>query len=203
MTPATKDFEAFIGTVFGPYILVFNQQKALNLGAVTVNVGSNAFTRVAHGLLDGDQVRFTTTDRLPTPLEVSQYYFVRDATTDTFKIALTAGGGAVDILDEGSGTHTLWKRGIPLNLTGWNVRAWARHVEDWDASVFIDLAPTIIDGPNGRVQILVDDSVTSTWKNGDHRMSVLLQNTSLDWLGPYLIGKLTVRKSASSGTVPA
>jgi hypothetical protein len=204
MTPATRDFVAYVGTVFGPYILVFNQTKAANLGPITVNVGADKILLPAHGLSNGTQIRFSTTVALPAPLDPSIYYYVVSALTDDFKISLTSGGAAIDITDSGTGIHTLWRRGIPLDLTGWGVRAWAKHVENWDDSIFIDLAPTILT-PNtdGRVQILVDDTTTQTWKYGDHNLSVLLRNTSNDWLGPYLVGKLSVRRaSTDSGSPP-
>lgn len=203
MTPVRRDFVAYVGTVFGPYILVFNQTKAANLGTFTVNVGANKILKPAHGLVNGNQVRFTSTYELPAPLQSSVYYYVISATTDDFRVSLTSGGANIIITDVGTGVHTVYLRGIPLDITGWGIRCWAKHVTDWDNSVWYDLGPTIIDGPNGRAQLLVDDSVTQTWKYGDHWLSILLRNPSNDWLGPYLVGKLNVRHaSTDSGSLP-
>jgi hypothetical protein len=44
---------------------------------------------------------------LPAPLMMSTVYFVRDKTTNTFKVAATGVGAAINLTDNGSGTMTL------------------------------------------------------------------------------------------------
>jgi hypothetical protein len=75
-------------------------------GAFTA-AASDTCTRNAHGLADGTRVRVSTTGELPGGLSALRDYFIRDSATNTFKLALTAGGSAVDITSIGSGTHTL------------------------------------------------------------------------------------------------
>ncbi len=62
-------------------------------------------TAAGHGLLDGDRVIIT--DGAPTGLSAGVVYFVRDKTTDTFEVAETADGAALDITADG--TPTLYK----------------------------------------------------------------------------------------------
>lgn len=64
-------------------------------------------TLASHGLVNGDAVRLTTSNTLPAGLSLATTYYVIDATTNTFKLAATRGGSAVDVTDTGTGTHTL------------------------------------------------------------------------------------------------
>lgn len=75
-------------------------------GTVTFDTGTDVVTWTGHPLNDGDSVYFTTTGALPTGLTANTRYFVRDKTTDTFKVAATAGGAAIDLTGSPSGTHT-------------------------------------------------------------------------------------------------
>lgn len=69
------------------------------------------FTSVSHGLMDGDTVRVynSTAGNLPTvggtPLDTATDYFVINATANTFQLAATAGGAALDIDNAGTPTH--------------------------------------------------------------------------------------------------
>ncbi len=82
----------------------------LKIGAVPAQAFTAAVTNIitsaAHGLSNGDKLRFTTSTTLPAGLSLLTDYFVRDATTDTFKVSATPGGTEVDITDTGTGTHT-------------------------------------------------------------------------------------------------
>ena len=68
---------------------------------------SDVVTAAAHGFTNGQKVRFTTTTTLPAGLSAATNYFVRDATTDTFKVSATVDGAAVNITDTGTGTHSV------------------------------------------------------------------------------------------------
>lgn len=61
--------------------------------------GTDVITSVAHGLSDTWQVVVANVfaESLPTGLTEGDVYFVRDATTDTFKLSLTSGGAAIDL----------------------------------------------------------------------------------------------------------
>ena len=64
-----------------------------------VNASSNVITFTAHGLTDGDQITYNQVGggTLMTNVTDGQTVFVRDKTDDTFKIAATSGGTAINI----------------------------------------------------------------------------------------------------------
>lgn len=59
-----------------------------------------------NNLVAGDTVTLFTTGTLPTGLTAGVVYYVVSPTTDTFQLALTAGGAAIDTTGTQSGTHT-------------------------------------------------------------------------------------------------
>lgn len=71
----------------------------------SINTSTDTFTITNHGLSDGQDVGFATTIDMPTGLTVPTSYYVRDATTDTFKLTNTPGGVAFNITSEGLGEH--------------------------------------------------------------------------------------------------
>lgn len=74
---------------------------------ITVTIASpGVVTWTAHGLSDGDPVFFTTTGALPTGITASTVYYVRSSTTNTFQLAATVGGAAINTSGSQSGTHT-------------------------------------------------------------------------------------------------
>jgi hypothetical protein len=69
----------------------------------TADAGTDVITSAAHGLNDGDVVCFHTyTGTLPGNLTAETAYYVRDKTTDTFKVSTTSGGSAVNISSNGT-----------------------------------------------------------------------------------------------------
>ena len=63
---------------------------------------SDVITSYAHGFSDGDEVRLFGS-ALPTGVAEGTTYYVRDSTTDTFKLAATSGGAAIDLTVSGAG----------------------------------------------------------------------------------------------------
>lgn len=61
------------------------------------------FTSFAHGYANTDRVvlRAPKGGTLPTGVSADTIYFVRDVTTDTFKLALTSGGAAINLTADG------------------------------------------------------------------------------------------------------
>lgn len=98
------------------YIRFFTSQAQLGCGTpaayrtaatVTLTIASPCvITWSAHGLANGDRVVFTTTGALPTGLTAGTAYFVVNATTNTFEVAATADGTAINTSGTQSGTHT-------------------------------------------------------------------------------------------------
>jgi hypothetical protein len=145
------------GVDFGPFLFCFNTTPSVLIGDVTVTLPST-FNCPAHGLSNGDQVRFDTDGLLPNGLSLATYYFVVSSATDTFQVSTTSGfGSPVVMLDVGVGHMNITKRGTPFDLTGATVYAWVKaQPTDPDGSKLLDLAPTIV-SPNtlGTVQIYV------------------------------------------------
>ncbi len=84
--------------------------------AVTISDANPAVvTWNAHGLIDGTAVSFTTTGALPAPLAVGTTYYVVNATTNTFELALTQGGAAIATTSAGSGVQTANTAGVPFS----------------------------------------------------------------------------------------
>jgi len=67
---------------------------------------SDIITSAAHGLLDDDLIKFTTSDTLPAGLANNIIYYVKKIDANTFTVALSSAGADVDITDTGTGTHT-------------------------------------------------------------------------------------------------
>ncbi len=90
-------------------------------GTYTADAGTNTFTDVAHGLNNGDAIRIATTGTFPGGLSNFDGYFVVNKTLDTFQLADTIGGAAIDITDNGTGVQTWTKniaRGAAIKVAG-------------------------------------------------------------------------------------
>ncbi|MBK8810722.1 MAG: hypothetical protein IPN69_08320 [Acidobacteria bacterium] len=79
--------------------------------AFTVDHTTNTITCAAHGYLDDDMVFVSGID-LADPLTADTIYFVRDAATNTFKVASLLGGTAIDLTDNGSGSQFVIKNDL-------------------------------------------------------------------------------------------
>jgi hypothetical protein len=117
-----KDTSCILGSQHKIYkCLVDHQSTNGNVLAVTITIASpGVISWTAHGLLTNTQVVFTTTGALPTGLLPGVVYYVVSPATNTFSLALTPGGSAINTSGTQSGTHTLTAPSTnPLtNLTG-------------------------------------------------------------------------------------
>lgn len=84
---------------------IYNGRAFVNTQTFTAAT-NDVITSTGHNLSDGDTIWVSSGTTLPAGLSASTTYFVRDRTADTFKVALSSGGSAVDITDTGTGTHT-------------------------------------------------------------------------------------------------
>lgn len=66
-----------------------------------VDLTANTVSVPAHGYADGDRVVFYG-GTIPTGVDEGVIYFVRDSTTDTFRIAAVAAGVAIDLTGTGA-----------------------------------------------------------------------------------------------------
>lgn len=91
-------------------VALLSASPDVTIGTATISIATPAVVSfVAHGLLAGDSIRFTTTGALPTGLVVGTRYFVMTAglTANTFQVSLTITGVAINTSGTQSGIHTL------------------------------------------------------------------------------------------------
>lgn len=67
----------------------------------TVAIGTDVVTCLAHGFSDTNTIVFYG-GTVPAGLTEGTIYYARDSTTDTFKVAATAGGAAIDLTGAGA-----------------------------------------------------------------------------------------------------
>ena len=88
----------------------------------TVTIASpGVVTWNGHGLANGVAVLPQTTGALPTGLTAGVTYYVINATTNTFQLAATPGGAAINTSGAQSGVHTMYAVGVAtvnLNIPG-------------------------------------------------------------------------------------
>ena len=82
---------------------------------------TDILTANSHGLKAGDMIVFTTSGTLPGGLALATIYYVRDVTTNTFKVSPTpnteGGGPIVDITStQSGGTHTFTMHDIGKSI---------------------------------------------------------------------------------------
>ena len=93
-----NSFDSFDDTYLG----TMTDAVAFSADSTTEFLTSNA-----HGLVDTQQIQVVGSD-LPSGLSASTNYFVRDKTTNTFKLAATSGGTAINLADNGSGSTWIY-----------------------------------------------------------------------------------------------
>jgi microcystin-dependent protein len=95
-----------------------------NMGTAAISIASpGVVTLNGHSLDDGDSIYFTTTGALPTGLTANTLYFVKYVDTNTFRLAATRGGVAINTAGSQSGVHTLFDcpHGLGDGATTFNV----------------------------------------------------------------------------------
>ena len=95
-----------------------NTPAATDFEPADVTVAANTITETAHGYTTGLKGQFTTVTTLPAGLSLATDYFVIVVDANTYKVATNLAnalaGTAVDITDQGVGTHTF----TPTALAG-------------------------------------------------------------------------------------
>jgi hypothetical protein len=90
----------------------------MTIATTGVNTTTNFITSTAHGLVDGAELNYNNQGGTSiTGLTSGTDYFVVNKTTDTFQLALTSGGAAIDITGTGNNAQTFASTGN-YNLTG-------------------------------------------------------------------------------------
>ena len=87
----------------GERLRVKNLAPARTVATSGVNASTNVITFTAHGYVDGQEVTYNAGGgTVMAGLADGTAYFVRDKADDTFKLAATAGGSAIDITGTGN-----------------------------------------------------------------------------------------------------
>lgn len=90
-----------------PFRIVFDDSSPARASTVTMTIASpGVVSWLAHGLIAGTPVKFSTTGALPTGLTAGTTYYVVSPTTDAFSVAATPGGSAIITTGTQSGIHT-------------------------------------------------------------------------------------------------
>lgn len=77
-----------------------------------VDTGADTITITDNPFYDGDNVTFSTTNTLPSPLSSMTTYYVVNRTATTIQVSTSEGGSAENLTTQGVGTHTI-SRAIP------------------------------------------------------------------------------------------
>lgn len=113
------------GSQFPQTIYTLGQQvndDTTNDKAFTENAGTDVLTSTAHGYAANTKVMLRNVGGgLPAGLNGATGYFVRDVTTDTFKLAATIGGAAIDITSAGTGTQYVSNGMSTIDVEMWQV----------------------------------------------------------------------------------
>jgi len=101
--------------------------------AVTINLDTDVFSSAtAHTLINTDQVTISaTTGTLPSPLQAGTIYYVVNYTTNTFQLALTSGGAAINMTGTGTaaGTFSIVSQGVlELDVVNFTANRAGRHI---------------------------------------------------------------------------
>lgn len=138
--------------------------------SVTVDSGTDTITWTSHGLSNGDTVYFTATT-IPAGLTAKYPYYVRDVTANTFKVAATVGGAAIDITSNGTAVLGYKQFKLP-DWRGKFPRAWANgSSNDPDRASRTDRG----DGVTGDY---VGTNQADEFKSHDHNMFQVITNDS-------------------------
>lgn len=98
--------------------------------ASTANASSDEVEATNHGLADGQIVYLSTTGAMPTGLEEDTIYYVVSASSNAFQLATEAGGSAISISTNGTGSLSYHTAFTLPDLRGRTVIGAGQGLED-------------------------------------------------------------------------
>jgi hypothetical protein len=149
--------------------------------ALTFTVATSIATLNAHGFANGTRVMFQTEGVLPTGLTAATPYFVVNATTNTFQLEATVGGGVITLSGTPSGTHYVYN--VNKKITGVAIQ------NATTIRITLDAAPVAGDsvdyvGAFSRVGNLVDSDAATAFYHDQ------------DWTVPFVSGSPPYKKGS-------
>jgi len=109
-----------------------------------VDTSTETISETSHGFITGNIGQFTTTDTLPAGLSLSTDYFVIKVDDDSYKVATSLAnakaGTAVNITDQGVGTHTF----TPTSLTSASIKLQGTAVDQPTENDWQDIADSSV-----------------------------------------------------------
>lgn len=121
-----------------------------SIGTCTISNAAPAVVTINnHGFIEGDTVVFSTTGALPAGLSTNTVYYVKYVNVNTFQLALTKGGTAINTSSAGSGTHTVYRGPvvvfhIHLGETENQSISWSQI--PFDRGIYIDVSSGAVSG---------------------------------------------------------
>lgn len=101
-------------------LMPYSWTQTLTTATYTADNTTDFLTSAGHGLNNDDIVELTNSGgAVPTGLYLRKNYFVVNKTVNTFQLALTAGGAAINFTSNGTGTNS-WNKmsGLYINMGG-------------------------------------------------------------------------------------
>lgn len=153
---------AAAGITAGTLIQETYTAKAISFVDNNIDIGTDTITLINHGFSDGNVVNFVGAS-LPAGITAGTDYYIITATTNTFQISTTFGGGAVNITAVGSGSV---ERSNQIRMTDNATSSLTGVIVSFGAGYRIDTATTstaagtTVTFKNGASGIEVGDTLT-------------------------------------------
>lgn len=161
----------------------------------TVTIASpGVFTLVGHGLAVGTPIQFATTGALPTGLAAATTYFIKTApTADTFTVAATPEGTAINTSGGQSGTHTL------VQFGGHQLVEWGTLPTGIDAGINYYVLATGLTANAFRISTTNGGSAINFTGSTEGRVAALTGNASGDGSAATVAGAmLTIQQAVDA-----
>lgn len=161
----------------------------------------DAFGFFYQNALVGDQVTFTTTGTLPSPLLTGQTYYITSITTGStykYQVSLTSGGSAIVFTTAGTGVHTMTDNNNPLPIGNVTALSFSTTVPAQGETTSTLISYT---SPRGEAEGTIWKEATGQWAvidpNGTKLLAVFTYGSgTITWLAPLVslpVGTYTAR----------
>jgi hypothetical protein len=169
LTPAMEAIVQKVDSDLATQLLAAATVGGTDTKAGTATAATDLVNITSHPYRNGDQIKFPTLTGGAGLTAATVTYFVRDATDNTFKVALTRGGAAVDITSDASALTTILAGGGTVTSGGATVNANA--LIDARTKLTANLVPTSerygVYSPEQAGALLKDPLMRDADKRGD------------------------------------